>query len=195
MILYIHGFGSCGWGRKSLRLRRFFGTARLLAPDLPLTPDAAMNHLEGLLVRYPVTALVGASLGGFFATCLNAVEARPTILINPVVRPGELRGDFIGRHQRWCDDMPFSVDERYLRALNALQRNELNPDERYLVLLQKGDEVLDYRQAADFYRDQQVRVLTDGDHRFEDIDRHLPLIADWLRHQGAIAGSKPEKTT
>ena len=134
MILYIHGFGSCGWGYKSLRLRRFFGTTQVLAPDLPFAPDAAIRHLEGLLARYPIRALIGASLGGFFATWLNAVQARPSILINPVVKPSGLQASFIGEHRRWCDDMPFHVDNDYLHALGDLERRDLAEGERYLVL-------------------------------------------------------------
>ena len=185
MILYIHGFGSCGWGRKSLRLRRFFGTARVLAPDLPFAPDAAVKHLENLLYRYPVTTLVGASLGGFYATCINAAQPRPSVLINPVVRPADLQADFTGGHRRWCDDMPFEVDASYLRALDTMQRQGLGKDERYLVLLQQGDEVLDYRQAERFYRDQDIVSLPGGDHRFENVDAQLPLIADWLQREDA----------
>ncbi len=192
MMLYIHGFGSCGWGHKSLRLRRFFGTARVIAPDLPFAPDAAIERLRALLQRYPISALVGASLGGFYATCLNTRTPRPSVLINPVVRPGELQADFAGTHRRWCDELPFTVDETYRRALVALQRDRVGHDESYLVLLNQGDELLDYRQAEQYYHGHDVRALRGGDHRFSDIDGQLPHIADWLTRQGALKPPRPE---
>ena len=181
MILFIHGFGSCGWGEKSLQLRRHFGVDQVLAPDLPIHPDRAMDTLNGLLLRYPVDAVVGSSLGGFFATCLNAAARLPGVLINPVVRPHELLADHLGAQRRWCDDAPIHVGTDFLPALARLQRERLAADERYLVLLQQGDEVLDYRRAEEFYAGKDVVSLPGGSHRFEGFENHLPRIADWLR--------------
>lgn len=190
MILFVHGFGSCGWGEKSLALRRYFGVDRLLAPDLPFHPDRAVAHLRGMLERYSVDALVGSSLGGFYATALNAHAPRPTVLINPVVRPHELLKDYLGRQERWCDGAPFEVAPDYLADLRQLQRGSLAPDEHYLVLLQQGDEVLDYRCAADFYRAKDVITEAGGSHRFERFTRQLPRIAGWLRE--ALAAGQHE---
>jgi len=190
MILFIHGFGSCGWGEKSLTLRRYFGVSQLLAPDLPFDPERAIDHLRGMLERHPVRALVGSSLGGFYATALNAITPRPTILINPVIRPHELLADYLGPQRRWCDDAPFDVGPDCLTALTRLQRIHLAPEERYMVLLQTGDEVLDYRQAADFYASKDVIVASGGSHRFEHLGHELPRISEWLQrrtsteHQG-----------
>ena len=192
MILFIHGFGSCGWGAKSLALRRHLGVSQLLAPDLPFEPGTAMDHLHGLVERYPVTALVGSSLGGFYATALNARHRLPTILINPVVRPHALLHRHLGLQRRWCDDAPFEVDEGYLEALRALHRDALADDEHYLVLLQRGDEVLDYRDAAAYYARKDVVEIAGGSHRFEHIDTQLPRIDAWLgAHRSHSAGQNP----
>ena len=180
MILFIHGFGSCGWGGKSLALRRHFGVANVLAPDLPFHPREAEEKISGIRQRYPVSALVGSSLGGFFATWLNRRDPLPTILINPALRPHEKLQAHLGRHRRWCDAMPFDVTDDFLESLQSMHRNRLAQEERYLVLLQRADEVLDYREAADYYCDKNLRVLPGGSHRFDDFDTHLPGIADWL---------------
>lgn len=183
MILFIHGFGSCGWGEKSLLLRRFFGVDQVIAPDLPFHPAAAIDHLHGLIRRYPIQALVGSSLGGFYATALNAVRPLPSVLINPVVRPQEHLADYLGVQQRWCDGAPFQVGPGFLDALSRLHREHIAAQESYLVLLQRGDEVLDYRQAAAYYHDKQVCEIAGGSHRFEHLDRQLPQIADWLSRE------------
>lgn len=180
MILFIHGFGSCGWGEKSLLLRRHFGLPQVLAPDLPFRPTAAIDHLRGMLQRYPINVLVGSSLGGFYATCLNAYSSIPTVLINPVVNPHCLLQGYLGHHHRWCDGAPFDVKAAYLEDLIALNRSDLNAEEQYLVLLQTGDETLDYRQAAAYYRDKTVITIAGGSHRFDHLDAHLGTIADWL---------------
>lgn len=194
MILFIHGFGSCGWGEKSLCLRRRFGLGQVIAPDLPFHPGDAVTHLRDLLERFPISFLVGSSLGGFYATWLNAFRPLPTILINPVVKPHELLANYLGPQHRWCDGAGFRVGVEYLEALVALQRDQLAPDERYLVLLQQGDETLDYRQAATYYRDKDVVALPGGSHRFDHFEQQLPLIGHWLaQHSGIHA--EDTKTT
>jgi predicted esterase YcpF (UPF0227 family) len=182
LILFIHGFGSCGWGEKSLQLRRHFGLNNVLAPDLPFDPLAAIAHLQDLVTRYPISALVGSSLGGFLATCLNASHALPSILINPVVRPHLLLAGHLGTQHRWCDGLAFVVESTYLDALLQLHRDRIGNDERYLVLLQQGDEVLDYRKAAAYYADQTVILQSGGNHRFEHFGQQLPAIEKWLQN-------------
>lgn len=180
MILFIHGFGSCGWGEKSLCLRRHFGLDQVLAPDLPFHPAAAVAHIQGLLERIPVSALIGSSLGGFYATWLNAARPLPTVLINPVIRPHELLARHQGPQRRWCDGEKFEVGKDDLEALQERQRDRLAPKERYLVLLQQGDETLDYRRAADYYRDKDVVQFPAGSHRFDNFEQQIPRITDWL---------------
>jgi len=180
MILFIHGFGSCGWGEKSLHLRRRFGLEQVLAPDLPFHPTAAIAHLKHLLDRYPVSALIGSSLGGFYATWLNAAGPLPTVLINPVVRPAELLSGYLGPQRRWCDGADFHVGAEYLQVLLGLERKRLAVDEHYLVLLQQGDETLDYRAAAHFYRTKDIVMFPDGSHRFDHFEQQLSRISDWL---------------
>lgn len=186
MILYIHGFGSCGWGEKSLLLRRHFGVAGLLAPDLPYHPARALQHLRATIARQHVEAMIGSSLGGYYATYLNAEFRMPAVLINPVVAPAELLHDYRGRQRRWCDDAQFEVDDDYVTTLRKLQRNTLTDREPYLVLVQRGDEVLDYRQAVTFYRDKDVIEIDGGDHRFRHLHRQLPRIGAWLAEQSRL---------
>jgi hypothetical protein len=195
MILFIHGFGSCGWGEKSLALRRHFGVGRVLAPDLAFHPQAAVDQLDRLLARHEVAALVGSSLGGFFATWLNRTARLPTVLINPVVHPHRLLARHLGHHKRWCDDMPFFVGEDNLDALERLDRPSLGAAERYLVLLQQGDEVLDYRQAAAYYRDKTLHLIPGGNHRFVDFQRYLPLIEEWIEGPARNHAEESQTTT
>ena len=194
MILFIHGFGSCGWGEKSLQLRNYFGLERVLAPDLPFHPDAAMARLQQLTGRYPVTGLIGSSLGGFLATALNSTNPLPAVLINPVVRPHELLARYLGPQHRWCDGAGFTVSEDYLASLIRLTRDRLDADEAYLVLLQQGDETLDYRQAADYYWGKDLVQIAGGSHRFDNFELQLPRIGDWLRQHSDFHAQETQTT-
>ncbi len=145
-----------------------------------------MAHLADLCRRYPVRGLVGSSLGGFYATCLNGRAPLPTVLINPAVAPHRLLAGHLGEQRRWCDGMPFQVGPDWLTALEAMHRPAPEAAEPYLVLLQTGDEVLDYRPAEAYYAGKDLRVIRGGNHRFADFTAQLPVIADWLARHGAL---------
>lgn len=180
MILYIHGFASCGIGQKSRLLRDYFGRDRVLAPDLPDQPLAAAACLEGLLERHDIRLLIGSSLGAYFATWLNRRRSLPAVLINPAIAPSLLLEDYLGTHEG-CQGRPIEVTPGTLAELRGLHRPVLRDDERYLVLLQTGDEVLDYRHAAAFYAGKDVIIEPGGNHRFETLSDHLPRIAAWAQ--------------
>ena len=52
--------------------------------------------------------------------------------------------------------------------------------QNYLVVIAKGDEVLDWREMADRYRGANLRLLEGSDHALSDFDAHLPAIVDFL---------------
>jgi len=52
MILYIHGFGSCGSSHKAQLVADYFGREQVLTPDLPLEPSAAVAILDALIVEF-----------------------------------------------------------------------------------------------------------------------------------------------
>ena len=185
VILFVHGFASCGIGEKSKTLLRHYGHDRVLTPDLSFRPAEAAGQLEDLLDSYPVDLIVGSSLGGHYATWVNRNRPRPTVLINPAVRPSRLLSAYCGTHQRWCDDQPFELTDADIRTLSTQFRPELTPAERYLVLLQSGDEVLDYRLARDYYQAHRVIVGSGGNHRFENLADYLPVI-DSFRNSSSL---------
>lgn len=183
-ILFLHGFASSGSGNKSAALKVWFGEGEVLAPDLPVAPGQSMALLESLLATEAFDLLVGSSLGGYYADCLNGRHAIPSVLINPSTRPFETLAPYVGEQRRWPAGPTFLWEACYLRELRALYRQRPGAMERYLVLLQTGDEVLDYRLAMERYQGQQVMVEPGGNHRFENLHDYLPAIAAF-RSSGA----------
>ena len=183
MILFIHGFRSCGLGQKSQALIDHFGRDEVLTPDLPTHPKDAAETLINLIDTHPIDLLIGSSLGGHLATYLNQSKHIPSVLINPAIAPHSLLNDYLGEHED-CHGNLFKVTRDYLEVLQQQYRNDLSSNERYLVLLQTGDETLDYRKAAAYYEDFDVIVEQGGNHRFEHFEKHLPHIAEWRKQHG-----------
>ncbi|MRJ03224.1 MAG: hypothetical protein GXO19_02500 [Epsilonproteobacteria bacterium] len=181
MILYIHGFGSCGWGEKSRTLKEYFGD--LEAPDLPPRPLEAVKFLERRIGEGDIDLLIGSSLGGYYATYLGHKYRIKGVLLNPSTRPYETLKDFIGEQRRFCDGTPFQWKREYIKELMEYDTHHIRRN-LFLVLLQSGDEVLDYRLALDRYRNQRRVVEYGGNHRFENIGDYLSMIKNFREDNG-----------
>jgi predicted esterase YcpF (UPF0227 family) len=59
-------------------------------PALPHRPAQAMALLREAVERNPDAALIGSSLGGYYATWLAERYKLRAVLVNPAVRPYEL---------------------------------------------------------------------------------------------------------
>jgi len=181
MILYIHGFASCGWGNKSRALQEYFGD--VFAPDLPVRPKEAMKLLESIINEEHIDLLVGSSLGGYYATYLGQKYAKKAVLINPSTRPYETLKPYVGENERWCDGAKFEWKEEYLRELFDFDTSNLRKH-LFLLLLQTDDEVLDYKVELQKYANQRRIVEYGGNHRFENIEDYLCMIDNFKEEHG-----------
>lgn len=178
-ILYLHGFASSSRSEKAVLTQQYFQAipkVRLRALDLPYTPNEAMATLEAALLEPPV-AIIGSSLGGFLATVLAERLGCRACLINPAVAPHKVLANFIGSYEHPVLKQRYQVEPAHMPQLQQLMPETLRDASQYLVLLQTGDEVLDYRQAVHYYQGAQVQLVPGGDHSFVGYQQYLPLIA------------------
>lgn len=183
MILYIHGFNSSAQSGKARALAAWLAArgeaGRLLCPDLPERPAAAIALLQGMVRQHPGVKLIGSSLGGFYATWLAERHDLKAVLINPCVACHRKLADQLGQPQRnWHTGAEYVFGAEHLAELTALAVPVRRP-ENYLVLLEQGDAVLDYREAVAFYAGARQVVLAGGDHGFTRFEAYLPAILEF----------------
>ena len=70
----------------------------------------------------------------------------------------------------------FEVTQAHFDELLALRVARITRPERYLLLVETGDEVLDYREAVAFYGGGFQYVRGGGDHTFTEFASQLPPI-------------------
>lgn len=188
MLIYLHGFNSSPASFKANLLKRKLESlgrgAEFSAPALPHRPGAAAALLEAEIARSPGATLVGSSLGGYYATWLAEKHALRAVLVNPAVRPYELLRSLLGTQQNLHTGEQYEFTARHLEELAALEVPAITRPERYLLMVQTGDELLDYRQAVERYRGCRQLVVKGGDHAFSDFDKYLD---DVLELCGAIS--------
>lgn len=181
MLIYIHGFNSSSQSGKARELAdwmREHGLGDAVAcPDLPDRPAAAIRLLEDLIAQSKGPAkLIGSSLGGFYATWLAEKHGLKAILVNPCVACHSKLANYAGTLQKnWHSGAEYVLSQAHIDELDALVVEPTHP-ERYLLLLETGDEVLDYREAVAAYPGARQIVHEGGDHGFTRFTEHLPDI-------------------
>ncbi len=178
MIIYIHGFGSSGEANKAKLLRAHFHEKgiRFIAPSLPTIPDLAIQTLSELIESYdePIY-LMGSSLGGYYALYLSDKYDLKAVLINPAINAPETLDRAIGHGVNYYDNSAYEWNSSHVEMLESYEIEEPNLKNLF-VLLQKGDEVLDYEEAFDVLNGAKMIVEEGGTHSFEGLERHFEEI-------------------
>ncbi len=181
MIVYLHGFNSSPASHKAQLLRARLaerGLAHLYAcPALPHEPSGAVRAIEAELARHEARAvtLVGSSLGGFYATWFAETRGCRAVLIQPAVRPHVGLEAMLGEQQNLHSGERYVLTRAHLEGWRALALERVDP-ERYLLLLETGDEVLDWREAARKYEGARMVVRDGGDHTLASFPEHIARI-------------------
>jgi len=186
-LLYLHGFRSSPQSAKARlmaeRVRRDHPAVRWWCPQLPPSPREAMALVAREITGWPAgrMAVVGSSLGGFYATHVAETFGCPAVLLNPAVDPARDLARYIGEHGHWHDPTQrFFFQPQFVDELRALGQGPLRDPSRYFAVIAKGDEVLDWREMSARYAGCRIKLLEGGDHALSDFDDHLPGIVEFL---------------
>jgi predicted esterase YcpF (UPF0227 family) len=179
MILYLHGFNSAASSHKARTMRRYMeerGSGHLFTcPALPHHPRDAAALIESELRRLGRPTLVGSSLGGFYATHFAEKHDCRAVLIQPAVHPYAGLEPALGPQQNLYTGERYVLTRSHLELWRSLAVERVDT-ERYLLLLETGDEVLDYREAVRRYEGARMVIREGGDHTLQSFAEHLPRI-------------------
>ncbi len=179
MILYLHGFRSSPKSFKARvvgeRMRQLGVADQLLCPQLDASPVEAMNLALKLVERFPPEqlAIVGSSLGGFYATWLAERLGCRAVLLNPAVNPFKDLDKHIGVTTAFHSEEPFEFKHHYIDELRALAVAKVSKPERYFLLAATGDEVLDYRDMVAHYAGARQHIIEGSDHAIAEFPDYV----------------------
>ena len=127
-------------------------------------------------------AVVGSSLGGFYATWVAAHTGCPAVLLNPAVNPARDLQKYIGEQTAWHDPQDhFFFRPEFIDELRALECPGLPRPEQVFAIIAKGDEVLDWQEMVGRYPGAHTRLLDGGDHALSDFGTaHIEAVFDCL---------------
>ena len=186
-LLYLHGFRSSPQSTKAqmmaARVQADHKKVRWWCPQLPPSPREAMALIQRGTADWPADqmAVVGSSLGGFYATALAQQRGCRAVVLNPAVDPARDLAAHIGEQTAWHDPAEhFFFRPEYIDELRALQTGPLTHPERTFALIAKGDELLDWREMTARYASARIRLLEGSDHALSDFDDHIDAVQEFL---------------
>ena len=186
VLIYLHGFNSSPQSQKAIKMRDFiarhYPEIILEMPQIALTPQAAWQQICQISAQYPGQKIgfVGSSLGGFFATLLAEKFGTKAVLINPAVKPHLIGDVILGQHTHPVSGEVYQVGTNELAELATLDWTSLQQPSNFWVLLQQGDETLDYQCANNAYQGARITLEPGGDHGFYGFERYLNAIVEFL---------------
>ncbi len=184
-IVYLHGFRSSPASEKAQSLAAAVAALpatlrpRLHVPELVHGPTQAIAGIVEWLRHDDRSAgltFVGSSLGGFYATHLAERYTARAVVINPAVRPYDDLQPYVGMQANLYTGATFEVLPEHFDELRALRVPSITHPDRYFLLAETGDEVLDYRVAVEFYGGAFQYLRGGGEHAFVDFAAQIPAI-------------------
>ena len=128
------------------------------------------------------SAVLGSSLGGFYATAVAQDTGWPAVLLNPAVDPARDLAAYIGELTAFHDpEEHFFFRAEYVDELRELVVPRIRHPERLFAVIAQGDELLDWREMSARYAGAHIRLLDGSDHALSDFDEHLPHILRFLK--------------
>lgn len=191
MLLYLHGFRSSPRSFKArvvgARMAALGRAEELICPHLPASPKAAMALADILTSRYPAEqlAIVGSSLGGFYATWLAERIGCRAVLLNPAVDPFKDLDQHVGVTTDYHSGQPFEFKPEYIAELRALKVERITRPERYFLIAATGDEVLDYRAMVAHYAGARQKVIDGSDHAISEFEQYVDEVLAFCLQPGA----------
>ena len=185
-LLYLHGFRSSPQSMKARlvaeRVAQRHPSVQWWCPQLPPSPREAMDMVMRGIANWPrsTMAVIGSSLGGFYATYVAGMTCCPAVLLNPAVDPARDLARHIGDQTAWHDPQQrFYFRPEFIQELRTLEVGPVTRPERVFAIVAKGDEVLDWREMSARYPGSRIRLLDGGDHALSDFEAaHLdPVMA------------------
>jgi hypothetical protein len=185
VILYLHGFRSSPASRKATMLRERMQAlgrgSEYFCPALPPSPRSAVDlalRLAGSASPASV-ALIGSSLGGYYATWLAERLGCRAVLLNPAITPARDLEAHLGRQAVYFTDDAIDFRPEYLAELREIDTPAITGPARYFLVAATGDSLIDYRAMTEKYKGARQRVIEGSNHELSDFALYMDEVLDF----------------
>lgn len=193
-LLYLHGFRSSPQSVKARkmaeRVQAQHPGVAWWCPQLPPSPRAAMEMVMQGIAGWPRDgmAVVGSSLGGFYARWVALQTGCRAVLLNPAAHPARDLSAYVGDQTAWHDPQEhFHFRPEFVEELQVLEADiarlgvrHPSTEDRLMAVIAQGDELLSWQEMQTFSAGGHIRLLPGSDHALSDFDEHMEAVLDFL---------------
>ena len=179
LILYIHGWNSYKDARKAVLLKNEINSSKNFEVDsitLKSHPKEAIQQLSNYIEDHKEQRkvhLIGSSLGGYYATFLSEKYNLKAAMINPAVWAYKIFKNDMGSNENLNTGEKYFIDDLWVQSLKDIFIENITV-KNYLVLLQTGDQTLNYKFAKQYFDGSNIIVDEGGSHSFENLELKIP---------------------
>tara|TARA_B100000963_G_scaffold26697_1_gene19944 strand:- start:1084 stop:1659 length:576 start_codon:yes stop_codon:yes gene_type:complete len=187
-ILYFHGFASSSNSNKAKDLKKYisrnYKNAEIIIPDLNNNFKCAVSQIHELInsAKYPIV-FMGSSLGGYYASYFSTKLKTKSVLINPAIPPLKDFEMYLGENKNYSTGEKFKITQEDIRYIRKISYKKFSNAENTYVLLESGDEVLNYKETAKYFSGAYLDVIYGGSHSYESLDEKLKSIVNFIEIQ------------
>ncbi len=181
LILYIHGWNSYKDARKAVLLKNEINSSKNFEVDsitLKSHPKEAIQQLSNYIEDHKEQRkvhLIGSSLGGYYATFLSEKYNLKAAMINPAVWAYKIFKNDMGTNENLNTGEKYFIDDLWVQSLQDIFIENIT-GKNYLVLLQTGDQTLNYKFAKQYFEGSNIIIDEGGSHSFENLELKIPEI-------------------
>ena len=184
-ILYFHGFASSSDSEKAKIIKKHISKVskkiKIFTPDLSNEFKEANSQIQRLIDENKKDfVFMGSSLGGYYANFYGNIYNSKVILINPAIPPLKGFEEYLGENENYSTCEKFTVTKEDIKFLRTLVAKKSNNQNNTLILLESGDEVLNYIETAKYFQGSNIDITYGGSHSYESISMKMKKIVKFI---------------
>ena len=180
-ILYFHGFKSSSDSGKAQEFKKFIenktSQTKIIIPDLADDFKEANKQIEGLISKNaPNILFMGSSLGGYYALYFAQLNKAKSVLINPAIAPLNDFEIHLGKNENYATGNKFTISKDDISYVRSLHHKKILSPKNNLILLESGDEILNYVESSSYFRGSYIDIFYGGNHSYTSIKEKFTKI-------------------
>ena len=184
-ILYFHGFKSSSDSGKAQEFKKFIenktSQTKIIIPDLADDFKEANKQIEDLISKNaPNILFMGSSLGGYYALYFAQLYKSKSVLINPAIAPLNDFEIHLGKNENYATGNKFTISKDDISYVRSLHHKKILSPKNNLILLESGDEILNYVESSSYFRGSYIDIFYGGNHSYTSIKEKFTKIKDFF---------------
>lgn len=187
-IIYVHGFMSAGSTHTAQILRDYMPQATVIAPDLPIHPEEAMELLRNLVKTENPDLIIGTSMGGMYTEMLYGVDricVNPAFQMGSTITESNMMGKQVYQNERQDGEKEVIVTKALVKEYKEMTEQcfaQATEDEQLKVFGLFGDEDPIVHTFDLFSEHYTQAIHFHGEHRLIEkaIFHYLMPVIRWI---------------